>query len=299
MDTRWSITTAQMFKPMVLCALSDDALGVVCDGLCDALEPHVAVDFTSACRGVREPTRAQRRQLRADYEAATALCHKAGVRSCKELREATGFYWHNKGLTAADLATLGTLGSLLPALEQLVLFESTDAAGSDGVQQLAEKLGVGSLPAVTCLSIFMQVGGSGASALADAFGRGALARLEVVDLCHAGIGDADLVALAPALWQLPALETLALRGNPLGDEGLVALVAPPPPGVLTKLESLDLRYTQVADAGCAALASALDSGVLPAIMYLNLAGGPASAVAKASLREALANSRAAVSSIRV
>ena len=59
--------------------------------------------------------------------------------------------------------------------------------------------------------------------------------------------------------------------NPLGDEGLAALLAPPPPppagvplpptGVLPKLERLDLTGTQVSDAGCAALAAALDNGL--------------------------------------
>ena len=65
-------------------------------------------------------------------------------------------------------------------------------------------------------------------------------------------------------------------GNPFGDKGLAALVAPPPPpagalpppaGVLTKLKRLYLDYTQITDAGCAALAAALDSGALPALEY--------------------------------
>ena len=33
-------------------------------------------------------TQAQRQQLRADHEAAAALCLKMGMRSCKELRGA-------------------------------------------------------------------------------------------------------------------------------------------------------------------------------------------------------------------
>ena len=34
--------------------------------------------------------------------------------SCKQLREARVVYWYSKGLTADDLAVLGTLGSVLP-----------------------------------------------------------------------------------------------------------------------------------------------------------------------------------------
>ena len=83
----------------------------------------------------------------------------------------------------------------------------------------------------------------------------------------------------------------------LGDEGLAALLAPPPPagtpplptGVLKKLEWLDLDYTQVTDTGCATLAVALNSGALPALKALTLAGIPASDAAKAAVYEARAN----------
>ena len=130
----------------------------------------------------------------------------------------------------------------------------------------------------------MHVGDAGASALAAALGRGALPRLKSLSLSGAAIGDAGLVALAPALRRLPALQHLALFRNQFGDEGVAALVAPPPPagaqpqlpagaqtpptGVLTKLLSLDLRDTQIADAGCVALCAALVSGALPALEQL-------------------------------
>ena len=52
---------------------------------------------------------------------------------CKELREAKEVHCFNKGLSSAELATLGTLGSVLPSLEELHLTEPT--AGPDGVQQ--------------------------------------------------------------------------------------------------------------------------------------------------------------------
>ena len=92
-----------------------------------------------------------------------------GMQSCKELREAKQVVWINKGLSADDLALLGTLGLVLPALETLILFDP--AAGPDGVQRLAERLGAGALPALTCLQLLdLHVGDAGASALAVALG---------------------------------------------------------------------------------------------------------------------------------
>ena len=136
-------------------------------------------------------------------------------------------------------------------------------------------------------------------ALASALGRGALPRLKYLYLVAAAIGDAGLVALAPALRRLPALETLSLEGSPFGNMGLFALVGPPPAGapppaagVLTKLKTLFLSRTRVSDAGCAALAVALDSGAFPALEYLGVAGILASAASKAAVNEGLAKSRA-------
>ena len=137
------------------------------------------------------------------------MCLKVGLRSCKELREAKKVFWHSRGLSEADLVTLGTLGSVLPALEELHIGQGSDAAGPDGVQRLVAGLGARALPAMTWLELgYMHVGNSGASALAAALGRGALPRLKYLALYNAAIGDAALVALAPALRRLTALEQL-------------------------------------------------------------------------------------------
>jgi len=291
---------------MALAALSGDEQCIILSQLCNVLDTRIAVAFSSASSELRAVTQAQRQQLRADHEAAAALCLRMGMRSCKELREAKTIHCFRKGLSVDELATLGTLGSVLPSLEVLSLFEP--AAGPDGVQRLVEKLGAGALPAVTHLDLdSMHVGDTGASALAAALGRGALPRLKILWLFNAAIGDAGLVALAPALRRRPALERLRLMGNLFSDEGLAALVAPPPPpagapppptGVLAKLKELNLSSTQITDAGCAALASALDSGALPALEYLHVFGTPASAAANAAIMEALERtaSRAAMPS---
>ena len=221
---------------------------------------------------------------------------KLGHSNCKELREAKVVNWCKSCLTADELKLLGTLGSVLPALQDLWLRQP--AAGPDGVRQLAAGLGVGALPAVTWLFIIdTHVGDAGASALAAALGQGALPRLKRLILCNAATGDAGLVALAPALRRLPALEGLYLNVNPLGDEGLAALVAPPPlagappptTGRLAKLKELYLCSTQITDAGCDTLAAALDSGALPALKELYLHGIPASAAAKDAVYAARAN----------
>ena len=181
-----------------------------------------------------------------------------------------------KGLPVADLTTLGTLGTVLPALKLLWLGDrAARHPGHDGVQRLAVGLGAGALPAVTILRISsMQVGDAGASALAAALGRGALPRLEVLVLNDTGIGDAGLVALAPALRRLPALESLELPINLFGDEALAALVAPPlagsPTGGLKKLRTLDFGGTQVTDAGCAAFAAVFESGALPVLTWTSI-----------------------------
>ena len=288
---------AARWRCTALAALSGDEQRVIFVQLCNVVDPGVAVAFGSASSELWELTQAPRQQLQADHEAAAALGRKAGKRSCKELREAKEVQWSCKGLSSDDLALLGTLGSVLPALEVLHLSER--AAGPEGVPRLAEKLGAGALPAVTWLDLNgTPVGDAGASALAAALDRGALPRLEHLRLSNAAIGDAGMVALAPALRRLPALRTLLLKGNLFGDEGAAALVAPPPPpagapppptGGLAKLKLLIPSFTQIADAGCGTLAAALDGGALPALEGLYLSGTPASAAAKAAVYAARAN----------
>ena len=282
---------------MALAALSGDEQRILFTQLCNVLEPRLAVYLSSASNELRTAMQVLLQQLRADYKAAAALCHKVGLRSCKVLREAKRVDWRYKGLSSDDLALLGTLGSVLPALEVLVLQEP--AAGPDGMQRLAEGLGAGALPAVTYLALVggTHMGDAGASTFAAALGRDALPRLITLSLDDAAIGDAGLVALAPALRRHPALEVLGLGSNLFGDEGLAALVAPPPPagapppptGGLAKLEVLYLDRTQVTDAGCATLAAALGSGALPALNMLYLNDTPASAAAQAAVFEVRAN----------
>ena len=285
-------------------ALSEDEVRNIFWHACNPLEPRVAVAFSSTSRALWALTQALRQQLRSEHKAAAALCHKIVIRTgrnagrslrrCKKLREARVVECDDRRLSAAEMTLLGTLGPVLPWLEEMRL--SNRLTPLDGVQRLVAALGAGALPAITTLAIYnLHVGDAGASALAAALDRGALPRLENLTLCKAAIGDVGLVALAPALRLLPALKELYLMSNLFGDEGLAALVAPPPPlagallppkGGLLKLKKLDLvgDYTQITDAGCAALISAFGSGTLPALEKLVLRGIPASAAAQTAVQ---------------
>ena len=290
--------------------LSPDLSGAIFSQLCDTVDPGAAVAFSSASSELWALTHAQRQQLKADYNAAAALFRKLGMQSWKELREAKTVEVEGRiGLSDDNLATLGKLGSLLPALDNLgisiyPLRLNERAAGPDGVPRLAEKLGAGALPALTFVSLYnMHVGDAGASALAAALDRGALPRLAHLRLTNAAIGDAGVVALVPALRRLPTLRTLCLSGNHLlGDEGAAALVAPPPPppagapptaaGALTALTTVWLNDTQITDTGCATLAAAIRSGALPALHDLYLWRGTlASAASRTAVFEALVSLR--------
>ena len=104
---------------MALQGLNEDEQRIIFDELFNPLEPSLAVHFSSASRELRKLlTPALQQQLK----TAAALCLKVGT-SCKALREARKISWVHQGLSMADLTTLGTLGSVLPALEHLRLVE--------------------------------------------------------------------------------------------------------------------------------------------------------------------------------
>ena len=248
---------------------------------------------------------------------ATALCIKMGLQDCKELREAKDVRWEGdpwKVLSVTDLMTLATLGSVLPALERLSHHEWDGAAVPDGVPRLLAGLGAGAMPSLYELSLSVLGGDAGASALGAALDRGALPRLKNLALTFADLSDAGLVALAPALRQRPALERLNLSNNPFGNQGLRALVAPPPPadgsppptGGLLNLKILAISHTRIEDYpgslsgnGLTDLAAEIDNGALPALEKLGnrtMVGGddlkhvckyPESNPAKRALRKAL------------
>ena len=119
---------------MALSKLSGDEQGIILGQLLNALEPCLAVYFSSASSELRVLlTPALRQQLKADHEAAAALCHKIRMGCmmgcCKGLREAKEVDCIENGLSAADLAMLGRLGTVLPALDWLSIWQFSGAAG--------------------------------------------------------------------------------------------------------------------------------------------------------------------------
>ena len=83
-------------RTTTLDALPDEIQQLVFGKLCNALEPRSAVAYSSASKGLREPMqrvgegagKSPLQQLKEENAAAAALCLKAGVQSCKALREA-------------------------------------------------------------------------------------------------------------------------------------------------------------------------------------------------------------------
>ena len=120
---------------MALSKLSGDEQGILFVQLCSVLDPGIAVALSSVSSELRTATRPLLPQLKNGHEAAAALCCKLGHRNCKALREAKIVIWAYKRVTVDELKLLGTLGSVLPALETLWLVKP--AAGPDSVQQLA------------------------------------------------------------------------------------------------------------------------------------------------------------------
>jgi hypothetical protein len=98
--------------------------------------------------------------------------------------------------------------------------------------------------------------------LASLCEREELEKLEGLDLHEQRIGPKEAPALGKA--RMPLLEHLDLWGNPLGDEGLAAIVASPH---LARLKHLHLYKCRLTKASLVALAASV---CLPSLEYLDL-----------------------------
>ena len=148
----------------------------------------------------------------------------------------------------------------------------------------------------------MHVGDAGASVSPPPWDK-APCRGSRTSSTNAAIGDAGLVALAPALRGCPRCVSRSLW-QPDRRREPPALVAPPPPagapppttgGLAAQLLFSD---TQITDAGCATLAAALNSGALPALEELYLPDSFHVSAAAKALFMRRANRRLVVRGVR-
>mmetsp|Transcript_6644 Transcript_6644/g.17265 ORF Transcript_6644/g.17265 Transcript_6644/m.17265 type:complete len:151 (+) Transcript_6644:224-676(+) len=140
-------------------------------------------------------------------------------------------------------------------------------------------------------------------ALCDAIRQAGGCSLRTLSLSANKISDCGFGGLAEVmrLGVLPALVSLNLSANHVGDEGVIAFCRGPwrgRKGPMACLETLWLDSNRVGDAGCAALAAAITAGALASIedIYLKSNVGRADAVQAALdhrrwVRETLAGGR--------
>ena len=308
------LTVASLFREAVqvtppsdevvsMVALPDELLQHIfkqaCNDACNVLDPRAAVALSRASHGIRAAAQALLPQLKAYHQAAAALCLKlrerrgstdtiepyGAARSCA--RRSTGLLDrqrpHRGRPGVAAQAGPGAASAPDRVAPRNSRHRRRGAAGGGARRGRAAGRDLSLGPAGRACGRRRRLGA----------GRRPGTRRPTAAQAHRSephrhIGDAGLVALAPALRRLPALEWLGLAGNPFGDEGLRFLVGAPPPvhhggcwvhppwsGVLTKLEKLNLDYTQITDAGCRILEIALNSGALPTLEKLILFGIPA------------------------
>jgi uncharacterized protein (TIGR02996 family) len=176
---------------------------------------------------------------------ATALLKKHGA---EWAARASGFsYTMRRGFIdevearGSDLAKR----SALFAEEPITRLTVTDA-GADDMEALAA---AGAFARVARLTIRGEIGDAGASALAGALEKRALP-LQLLNVGDTGIAASGAGALANAL---TGCHTLALTSNPVGDEGLEAIIKAK---ALTSLTTLFLTNTDLTDEGVTSLAKA-------------------------------------------
>ena len=128
----WAWLPLSIFVEFDWCSLSGGLQRIIFSQLCNTLDPLTALAFSSASSELWALTQALQQQLKADYEVAAALGWKLGKGSCKALRKAKMVSCVRRGLSSDDLALLGTLGSVMPALETLALCEDGRPDGCSG-----------------------------------------------------------------------------------------------------------------------------------------------------------------------
>jgi len=259
----------------------DECTGIA-EWLLNPLQPRWAVEYWSTCKAIGATSEEQLSRLKLHWTEGTELLTLLGYRTCSELCTETtiflGYRYYDICITPTIFDTLGMLASYrsLTSLRQLALDEDRSADHPmGGFDRFAAGLSSGSFPSLEFLRIEggrLQHGH--AVALVSVFTPRVLPKLKILSLDDNNIGDAGLIALAPALRGMAKLERLYLYGNNISDQGVGALVAKPASSVASSvfpsLSYLFLDGNQITNKGMKKLKLGLTNGAMPALRVLNL-----------------------------
>jgi len=225
---------------MALSKLSDDEQRVIFSTLSNPLRPVIAINFCSASKELWVLTQGLRHQLKADNNVAAVFALKLGrvgraqgysdQYACSLLRNQKYINICSEGYVVCnetEMELLGRLGSFLQKLVHLSLRQVPLGLPSADNRFLhfAKSLCAGALSKLTQLCICNTfIGEDGIVALAAAVDLGAMPRLWSIRMTSAGINDAALKALVPALRKMKNLGEIGLRDNTFGDKGLAAFL---------------------------------------------------------------------------
>ena len=216
---------------MALSKLSGDEQGILFVQLCNVLDPGIAVALASVSNELRTATRVPLQAAEDWPRGGRSVVPQPGTSELQGAARGEGGRLANKGLTADGAGAAGHAG--LGAAGARDAGPHRAQAASQPRRRAAAGGGAGRGRAAgrdrACLSTVRMWATQAPRRSPPPSDKAPCRGSRVLDLDSAAIGDAGLVALAPALRRLPALERLVLNRNPFGDEGLAALVAPPPP----------------------------------------------------------------------
>ncbi|KAL1518602.1 hypothetical protein AB1Y20_002890 [Prymnesium parvum] len=166
----------------------------------------------------------------------------------------------------------------LPSLLTLVL--SRGSISDDGVAWLTAALHVGTCPRLRALDLHRnRIRGRGLAQLARLLGE-----VRTLELSENAITDESAAEMAAAIAAggMPALETLGLHSNEVGDRGVRGIVRAGEEGALRDLRELVLWNNQV-DQAVHELAEAIEKGRFPSLKELYLEGNRFGSAGKAAI----------------